>query len=83
MRKNPGQMLHPSFSGAVLRGASRTINLQVDAGGDADLRIRAAGKVSRRDFGLEWDSAFAAGGLVINDRVALQFDILLVRRDAA
>ncbi len=72
----------------TLRGTSRPIDLQVDTsasplGPAVDLRIRAVAKVSRREFGLEWDSAFAAGGLVINDRVTLELDIALARREAA
>ncbi len=72
----------------TLGGVSRAIQLRlegpaapVDAG--TQLRIRARGDVSRRDFGLEWDSAFAAGGLVINDRVSLDLDVVLARRDEA
>jgi len=76
----------PTVRGTMtVRGASRLLKLHVDApaspvDGNGDLRIRANGVVSRRDFGLEWDSAFAAGGLVINDRVGLQLDIVVVRR---
>ena len=32
----------------------------------------------RREFGLEWDGALAAGGLVIDDRVGLRLDVALV-----
>jgi polyisoprenoid-binding protein YceI len=49
-------------------------------GGPADrLHFLCRGEVSRREFGLEWNSAF--GGLVIDDRVALALDVRLVRRD--
>ena len=66
----------------TVRGVSRPLDLQVNApgspaAGNGDLRIRANGMLSRRTFGLTWDSAFAAGGLVIDDRVALQFDVVL------
>jgi polyisoprenoid-binding protein YceI len=67
----------------TVRGASRPLKLQLEApaspvDGNGDLRIRANGVVSRRDLGLEWDSAFAAGGLVIDDRVGLRLDIVVV-----
>jgi polyisoprenoid-binding protein YceI len=74
----------PTVRGTMtVRGASRPLKLQVDApaspvDGNGDLRIRANGVVSRRDFGLEWDSAFAAGGVVIDDRVGLRLDIVMV-----
>jgi polyisoprenoid-binding protein YceI len=78
----------PTVRGTMtVRGASRPLELQVDAAaspvdGNGDLRVRARGVVSRRDFGLEWDSAFAAGGLVIDDRVGLGLDIVVVRLTA-
>jgi polyisoprenoid-binding protein YceI len=66
---------------------ARPLELQLDAlaspvDGNGDLRIRANGVVSRREFGLEWDPAFAAGGLVIDDRVGLRLDIVVVRPTA-
>jgi polyisoprenoid-binding protein YceI len=79
----------PTVGGTMtVRGASRPFELRVDApasplNGNGELRIRANGVISRRDFGLRWDSAFAAGGLVINDRVSLRLDIVIVRRSAA
>lgn len=68
----------------TIRGAERSFELQVEGpatpvNGDGDLRIRARGAVSRRAFGLDWDSAFAAGGLVIDDRVVLLLDVVVVR----
>lgn len=67
-------------------GVSRPIELRAEPGGahrgngHVALRVRAEGALSRRDFGLDWDSAFAAGGLVIDDRVVLRLDVVLVRR---
>ena len=78
----------PTVRGTMtVRGASRPLELQLDAlaspvDGNGDLRIRANGVVSRREFGLEWDPAFAAGGLVIDDRVGLRLDIVVVRPTA-
>jgi polyisoprenoid-binding protein YceI len=76
----------PTMCGTMtLRGASQPLELQIDApaspvDGAGDLRIRANGVVSRRDFGLAWDSTFAANGLVIDDRVTLRFDIVVMQR---
>jgi polyisoprenoid-binding protein YceI len=78
-----GNVLH--VRGAMtLRGAARPIELLVEPSrtdgkgdGDVDRWVRARGVVSRREFGLDWDSAFAAGGLVIDDRVALRIDVAL------
>jgi len=65
-----------------IRGVSRPHELHLDApaspaDSDGGLRIQAHGAVSRRDFGLEWDSAFAAGGLVVDDRVVLALDVVV------
>ena len=70
----------------TIRGVARPLELRAepsrakDADSNGDPRVRAYGVLSRREFGLHWDSAFAAGGLVIDDRVALRLDIALVRR---
>ena len=69
----------------TLRGATRPLELLAEPSRAGDVEsederwIRAHGIVSRRDFGLDWDSAFAAGGLVIDDRVALRLDVALRR----
>jgi polyisoprenoid-binding protein YceI len=73
----------PTVRGTMtVRGVSQPLELQLDAlaspiDGNGDLRICASGVVSRRAFGLEWDSAFAAGGLVIDDRVDLRLDVVV------
>ena len=68
-----------------LRGVSRPVELvaepsrAADGKGNGDRWVSARGVVSRREFGLNWDSAFAAGGLVIDDRVDLRIDVALRR----
>lgn len=70
----------------TIRGISRPLEIRAerswpdDDNSSRDTRVRAGGVVSRSEFGLDWDSAFAAGGLVIDDRVALRLDVVLVRR---
>ena len=64
----------------TMRGVQGPLELHVEGpatpvNGDGDLRIRARGAVSRRAFGLDWDSAFAAGGLLIDDRAVLLLDV--------
>lgn len=70
----------------TIRAVSRPLELRAEpaqaphGSGDGELRIRAHGALSRREFGLDWDTAFAAGGLVIDDHVVLRLDVVLVRR---
>ena len=68
----------------TIRGVSRPLQLNAarQANG-GDLHIRANGAVSRRAFGLTWDSAFATGGLVIDDRVGLDLDVVLSLKPGA
>jgi len=79
----PGEV--PVVPGTMtMRGVAQPLELQLDAlgspvDGNGDVRIRASGVLSRRAFGLTWDSAFVAGGLVIDDRVGLQLDVVLCR----
>jgi polyisoprenoid-binding protein YceI len=68
----------------TIRGVRRPLALRVEGratpvNGDGELRIRARGAVSRRAFGLDWDSAFVTGGLLIDDRVVLLLDVVVVR----
>lgn len=45
---------------------------------DGAMGIAARGKLSRRDFGLEWDALVEAGRLVVSDRVDIAIDVALV-----
>jgi polyisoprenoid-binding protein YceI len=64
-----------------IKGVSRAVELRAcregSTGRPGEVRLRAAGAVSCREFGLEWDSAFAAGGLLLDDRVTLRLDVIV------
>jgi polyisoprenoid-binding protein YceI len=64
-----------------IKGVSRPVELrgrrEGSGGRRGEVRLCATGEVSRRDFGLEWDSAFAAGGLVLDDKVTLRLDVIV------
>jgi polyisoprenoid-binding protein YceI len=67
---------------------TRNMELHIDGpptpvGVTEGVRIRAHGALRRRAFGLNWDPAFAAGGLVFDDRVELLLDVVAVRHAAA
>jgi polyisoprenoid-binding protein YceI len=49
------------------------------------VRIGASikGKIKRADFGVTWNSALEAGGVVIGDEVKLEFDLQLVKAESA
>ncbi len=65
----------------TIKGVSRAVELRARREGSThrpgEVRLSATGHVSRSDFGLEWDSAFAAGGIVLDDRVTLRLDVIV------
>jgi polyisoprenoid-binding protein YceI len=73
----------------TIRGQPRPLELhaepahRVGDGGRQRVRVRGRGQISRREFGLEWDSAFAAFGLMIDDRVTLRLDAILARHSSS
>jgi polyisoprenoid-binding protein YceI len=72
-----------------IRGVRRPLELRVlpsrsvDGDGERERRFGARGVVSRREFGLDWDPAFAVGGLVIDDRVGLRLDVVFRRAQSS
>jgi polyisoprenoid-binding protein YceI len=77
----------PVHGAMTIRGRSRPLQLYAEpahrVGAGSRVRVRARGQLSRRDFGLEWDSAFAAFGLVIDDRVTLRIDAIFAPEPSA
>ena len=48
-----------------------------------DFRLQFEGQVNRKDFGLNWNKALEAGGVLIGESVQITIDLQLVRKDAA
>jgi polyisoprenoid-binding protein YceI len=68
-----------------IRGVARPLELLAQASpalasrNRTELRLRAHGALSRREFALAWDPVFAADGLPLDDRVAVKLDMRLIR----
>ena len=60
----------------LLRARSTRSAADVD-----ELCLHAEGRVSRRDFGLDWDPAFLKAGLAIDDLVRVTIDVVAVPVD--
>lgn len=64
----------------TIRGVTRPVVLDAtldgviekDMGGDTRLGISATGKINRSDFGLTWNVALEAGGVVVSDEVRME-----------
>ena len=66
----------------TIRGISKPITLDVDFGGTAKdpwgntkLGLSLTGKINRKDWGLNWNSALETGGVLVGEEV--KFDIEL------
>ena len=72
----------------TIRGVTRPVTLDVNAEGRGmdpwgkeRMGFSAAGKIRRGDFGLNWNQALEAGGVVVGDEVKLSIDAELIRQD--
>ncbi|HJU73972.1 MAG TPA: YceI family protein [Gemmatimonadaceae bacterium] len=70
----------------TMRGVTREIALHVtregagpDPYGNERMGFSATAKVNRHDFGLRWNMALEAGGVVVGDDVQISIDVELVR----
>ena len=67
----------------TIHGVSKEVVFQVDGPsqemkdpyGNIKIGISATTKIKRKDFGLGWNAALEAGGVLVGDEVALSLDI--------
>jgi polyisoprenoid-binding protein YceI len=71
----------------TLRGVTRQVPLRLELNGfgpDAYGGVRAGftaiGEINRHDFGVSWNAAIEAGGVVVADKVTLHLEIEAVRK---
>ena len=74
----------------TIRGTRREVALEVESAGQTKdpwghVRAGFAARTSidRRDFGLTWNQALEAGGVMVGDKVAIELEIEAVRQDAS
>lgn len=74
----------------TIRGVTREIQLAVthegsgtDPWGNERMGFSATGRVNRQDFGLKWNVALEAGGVLVGDDVKISLDVELTRPIAA
>jgi polyisoprenoid-binding protein YceI len=73
-----------------MHGVTKPVTLNVaeegsvrDPWGNDRMGFSARGKLDRREFGLTWNAALEAGGVVVGDEIKLHIDAELVRQAAA
>lgn len=54
----------------------------IDPWGNVKSGFSAVGKINRGDFGLTWNAALEAGGVMVSEEVKLAFDVQLVAQKA-
>ncbi|MES2514757.1 MAG: YceI family protein, partial [Bacteroidota bacterium] len=71
----------------TIKDVTKPVSLKVDFGGiakDPYGNIKAGftldGKINRKDFGLTWNAATEAGGLLVGEDLKVQAEIQLVKQ---
>jgi polyisoprenoid-binding protein YceI len=75
----------------TLHGVTKPVVLDVngpapaltDSRGNKKTGASATAKISRKDFGLNWNKALDTGGVVVGDEVAIQIDVELMMKAEA
>ncbi len=73
----------------TIRGTSREISLDVEFGGTGrdpwgqeKAGFSFTGQISRSDFGLNWNAALEAGGVLVSDEVKISGEVQFVKQAA-
>ncbi|MCE9612777.1 MAG: YceI family protein [Lentisphaerae bacterium] len=71
----------------TIHGVTKSVELKYalsgpvqDPWGNTKLGFEASGKISRADFGLTWNKALEAGGLLVGDEVDLNIEMELAKQ---
>jgi len=75
----------------TMHGVTREIALHVegptpeqkDPWGNARIGATATAKLNRKDFGLNWNAALEAGGVLVGDEIKITLDIEAIRQNVA
>ncbi|WP_374970633.1 YceI family protein [Terrabacter sp. BE26] len=57
------------------------IGVQTDPTGALRAGFEGSRRINRRDFGLQWNVPLDAGGVLVSERISLEFEISAVKRD--
>ena len=74
----------------TMRGVTKPITLEIEIGerirdpwGNERVGLSAQGKLNRKEWGLNWNQALEAGGMLVSEEVKLEIDAALVASQAA
>jgi polyisoprenoid-binding protein YceI len=84
--KDLGDDMYELTGELTIKNVTKTVTLSVEFGGigtDPWGNVKAGfsvnGKINRKDFGLNWNAALEAGGVLVSEEVKLSADIELVK----
>ena len=70
----------------TIKGVTRSVTVEFDYTGTAvdpygNTRLGLEGKttVNRKDWGVNWNAALEAGGVLVSEKVTLEFDVSAIR----
>ncbi|GAB2699468.1 YceI family protein [Kitasatospora kifunensis] len=72
----------------TIKDVTRPVSLDVEYDGSArdpfgNLRVGFEGSttISRKDYGITWNAPLEGGGVLVGDKVVLEFDVSAIRQD--
>ena len=73
----------------TIHGVTQSVTLDVeqpseemkDPWGNVKIGFSGSAKIKRRDFGLTWNAALEAGGILVGDDVTINLDVQFVKQD--
>jgi polyisoprenoid-binding protein YceI len=75
------------YGDLTIKGITRPVELLAEFGGVAKdpwgnekAGISLQGKISRKDWGLNWNAALETGGVLVGDEVVLEIDVQLAKQ---
>ena len=73
----------------TIKGVAQPVELEVEFGGlmtdpwgNEKAGFTLTGKTNRKDFGLIWNAALEAGGVLVGDEIRLNLDVQLLKQKA-
>jgi polyisoprenoid-binding protein YceI len=73
----------------AIRGVTRPVTLDfgftgaaVDPWGNTRLGFEGGGTINRKDWGVNWNTVLDGGGVMVSDKVNLEFDVEVVKSQA-
>ena len=72
----------------TIKGVTRSVQFAVegpttetkDPWGNTRIGVAATAKINRKDFGLTWNAALDAGGLVVGEEIGIALDLEFVKQ---